>query len=442
MINRGWISWREQKDLTPFLSQAVYTHHFNDCINFEIIWMRELLILNKIELRSAAYFSFIGLTSFNIGAYLILTSWLAVELTGNAKLASALFLVSLVLGLILANIAGVLAAPHRIKMIFYVACTVRALSGAILAIPLFANYRMDIALISFVILRSAANSFIAPASSVAFQSCFHKEIRSKRIAEAGIVNQLGIALGTGVAGIMISTSGLTGTAFFLMLIAIIQMFFIPIFTVNEPLKVVEDKLLQQSFYSKWREGFQFVCANQSILIALLVMSITVSVAQMTNVLVPVFVMNDLLESVELYGVLEMSWALGGILTLILARHLFKGVTSLVLSTYFLTASGVAMIVFANTSTHMVLLVIYCILGGLFNIIRFISNSKIMIEVDQYMIGRVRGVSQLLTNAIGIAIFFIPWLFDTSFVKNIYILWGLIIICLSIVLRLVLTRERD
>lgn len=219
-----------------------------------------------------------------------------------------------------------------------------------------------------------------------------------------------------------------------------QTFLIPAFAVNAPGNGKSESLGRQSFTTRLIDGYKYVRYERSVFLALLVMAITLSVAQLTNVMVPVFIMNDLTASVDLYGALEMMWAIGGISMLVAVRFLLSGSTSISISLIFLASSGVAMIGFANSSAYPTLLILYFILGGLFNATRLISDSKIMTDVDSDMIGRVRGVGQLLANIVGISIFVVPWVFDTSRVKEIYIFWGIMIIFLAALLLYAHKRE--
>ena len=175
-----------------------------------------------------------------------------------------------------------------------------------------------------------------------------------------------------------------------------------------------------------------------MLAAAIVLAATFSVAQLTNVLIPVFVQNDLSASATVYGALEMAWAIGGALALLAARLWLPAYPQLNLALICLALTGIGMAIFALERTIWVVVLIYGVLGGLFCLTRLISDSRILIETETEtepetaVVGRVRAINLLLTNAIGITIFALPFVVSTARVTGIYIAWGLALVLLSLI----------
>ncbi|MGL5009921.1 MAG: hypothetical protein ACRC6I_08560, partial [Paracoccaceae bacterium] len=189
----------------------------------------------------------------------------------------------------------------------------------------------------------------------------------------------------------------------------------------------------QSFARKWRDGLSYVRQHPAILIPMIILSATYSVAQLTNVMVPVFVQNDLGAGVATYGTMEMFWAIGGIFVLLLVRGFRPGGLSTPASLVLLSVTGLTMIAFALIRDIPLLIALYFALGALFSVTRLVSDSQIMTLTETAYVGRVRAANLITTNGVGILIFALPWFVETTRVTNIYIAWGAGLLALSMAL---------
>jgi MFS family permease len=379
----------------------------------------------KTGLNGLAYFAFAGLSSFNIGAYLVLVSWTAVEVTGDARLVSGLFLLSLIMGLIVANIAGVLSETRHVRPTLIWANLVRLVAGIVIVVALTQGLLIEAALYAFIILRTVGNAFIMTSGSVVFQETFPTANRPSRVAEIGILQQAGIALGTGVAGLLIAYSGSIATAMLLAIVALVQTPLIWLFTRPSSISVQigDEDSSKSSFMRKWLDGLSYVRRSPTILFPMIVLSATYSIAQLTNIMVPIFVQNDLGEGADTYGTMEMLWAAGGSIILFLVRSFRPQGLSTPTSLVLLGSTGIIMIAFALTRDVVLSMGFYFVLGALFSITRLVSDSQIMTLTETEYVGRVRAANLMLTNGIGIVIFALPWLVETAYVTSIYVGWG-------------------
>ena len=378
-----------------------------------------------------AYMCFAALSSFNVGAYLVLLAWCAVEQTGDAKLVSIIFMMSLLLGAVTANFVGVLSDGSNTRRLLLSANGIRGVGACLLFLALAGEFHVVTALLIFAVIRTLANAIIVTAGAVAFQQTFDVSCRMQRVAEIGIVRQAGIAMGTGLTGVLIASQGVATTALILAIVTIIQTPLILVFTTRRSVSLGDSTDSSSSaLLRRWKEGFVYLRHHRSVVVALIVLSATFSVAQLTNVLVPVFVQNDLSASADVYGALEMAWAIGGALALFAARLWLPARSSLNLGLICLGLSGLGMAVFALERTIWLVVLIYGILGGLFCLTRLISDSQILLEVETAVVGRVRAINLLLTNSIGVIIFAMPFVISTDRVTGIYIAWGIALLLLS------------
>lgn len=371
---------------------------------------------------------FTFLSSLNIGGYLVLTSWLAVSATGDAQIVATLFLASLVCGMFFSNIAGVYTRTTHIRFTLVLANTVRLLGALFLVLSVYFDKNLYLSLYAVTLLNVLGNSFIMIASSVSFQEIFHKEERSRRVAEVSLLRQVGIASGTGLTGVVLAWTGSLSATIFLALVTLFQTPLMIFFSPYKKAITSSNVISTESNLSRWLSGFSYALVNRDLAIAMIILSATFSVAQLTNVMVPVFVLSDLSSGANTYATLEMAWAIGGSLALIVARIIKE--TSNRLALMFMAAIGLTMVIFSVNRSIPISFVIYFFMGGLFCIVRFISDSRIMIDADIEYVGRVRAANLLLTNSIGVLIFGLPWIVDTSSVSTIYLIWGVVLFVLS------------
>lgn len=378
-----------------------------------------------------AYMAFSALSSFNVGAYLVLLAWCAVEQTGDAKLVAIIFMMSLLLGAVSANVVGVMSDSSNTRRLLLSASGIRSVGAFFLFLALAGEIHIVTALLAFAIVRTLANAIIVTAGAVAFQQTFGLSSRTRRVAEIGIIRQAGIAMGTGLTGFLIESLGIASTALILASVTIAQTPLILLFTTRRSISSGDPTDSNPSnSLRRWKEGFVYLRHHRSVLVALIVLSATFSVAQLTNVLVPVFVQNDLSATADVYGALEMAWAIGGALALFAARLCLPAHPNLNLGLICLGLSGLGMAVFAMERTIWLVVLVYGILGGLFCLTRLISDSQILLEVETEIVGRVRAINLLLTNSIGVIIFALPFVISTSRVTGIYIVWGMALLLLS------------
>ncbi|WP_170337354.1 MFS transporter [Ruegeria arenilitoris] len=380
-----------------------------------------------------AFLAYSAFSNFGIGAYLVATTWGAVQTTGDARLAASIFLVSMALGIVFSNIAGLYSDVAGVRLQLYASNVARIAAGFILFLGTVTEGFLIVSLFAFTVVRSVGNAISLVAESVAFQKAFPKKIRFKRVAEFGIVKQISIAAGTGITGVMIVFWGLNSTVALLIAITFLQIPLISLFTIMGSTPEDNKQPKSEKLLRKWVAGVRYLTASRELVVAVIVLAAVYSVAQVTNILVPVFVMNDLSAGPDVYGMMEMLWSAGGTLILILARKFTTEGSPARVAMSLLIVTGLVMVAFSVLTKVEISLVLYFVLGGLFCLVRLLCDSKILIDTDTEYVGRVRAVNLILTNGIGVVIFALPWLVDTEFVASIYAVWGIGLVALSAIL---------
>lgn len=176
----------------------------------------------------------------------------------------------------------------------------------------------------------------------------------------------------------------------------------------------------------WLAGIRFAVRDRPLMLAMLTATLLFSVTQMTNLLVPVFVQNNLEGGSEVYGLLEASWAAGGAALLALASLQKKALGLGALENLLLAAIGVLMIVFALSRNIALVVALYAMLGGLFSLGRALCEGRLLALAKPEEVGRIRSASVMMTSAAGLVIFLLPTIMRNEDVIVYYCSWGVIL----------------
>src|SRR5690606_18265596 len=188
----------------------------------------------------------------------------------------------------------------------------------------------------------------------------------------------------------------------------------------------------QGIWRFWLAGVRSACRNRHVAVSILAASLLFCIAQLTNLLAPVFVKETLERGSDLYGMLESAWSAGGAALLLLVSLNSAAASRERVEFLLLIAIGLLMIVFAATRNIPSLVVLYAILGGLFSLTRALCDGRLLALVSTEEIGRVRSASVMLSSFTGIVIFLAPTIFRNEDVVLYYCIWGGIVALIGLV----------
>ncbi|MEE6140193.1 hypothetical protein SKC41_28220 [Mycobacterium sp. 050128] len=152
---------------------------------------------------------------------------------------------------------------------------------------------------------------------------------------------------------------------------------------------------------------------------------------MTNLLLPGFVTRSLGGDSGLFGGLEMTAAICG-----MVASAIVGISSVAhrlqeLTPAVLIGAGGGLIVFAQARTTIIAVVLYAVSGMLWNVSRAAANGHLLTIVDTGMIGRVQAFTILLTGGFGLAIYLVPTITPGVSEATLYTACGVVIVVCTV-----------
>lgn len=249
-------------------------------------------------------------------------------------------------------------------------------------------------------------------------------------------NQGGLALGTGVAGYAINRLGSTTAAVLFACVAVSVLPLLGSLTGNgRPAKGLN--LLSAS-----REALTYLLNEPESLSASVTVGLAFAVIQITNLLLPGFVVHSLGGGSHRFGTLEMTAAVAGMAALAVAgipavaRRMARATTTV------LAAAAGSLIVLSFATDPLVAIVLYSLAGMLWNLSRAAANGHLLTVVDSKLIGRIQAFTTLLTGGVGAPIFLLPTLLPNTAEAELYIACGVTILLAAALLDLWTGRCRS
>nr|WP_249157183.1 MFS transporter [Bradyrhizobium sp. KB893862 SZCCT0404] len=370
------------------------------------------------------FIAFSSASFFIVGVGIVLPAWVAFHI-GGSGLVGLVLLSSSVAGLLLTPVAGHLADRHDRAQVTVAGQTIRALGLAVLApVGFVAESLSPVLLIASGVLGAFGFALLSGSLSGILQAIVPEAQRMGFALRLALFNQLGIAIGTGATGLAIDrlgspTSALMFAAIALACLPVLKLITAKARDVRSPQRL---SLLPAS-----RQALGYLLISPPALSAAVTVGLAFAVIQITNLLLPGFVIRSLGGDSGLFGLLEMAAAITGTVALALvgftsiAKHL-QGLTPAILA-----AAGASLFLFSLAPNRAAAIVLYCVAGMLWNVSRAAANGHLLTVVDSGMIGRVQAFTTLLTGGFGLAIYLLPTIVPGAAEATLYMACGVVIV---------------
>ncbi|VVE59966.1 hypothetical protein PCA31118_00075 [Pandoraea captiosa] len=346
------------------------------------------------------------LSFFLVGTGIVLPSWIAFQL-GGSKLVGLVLLSSSLAGLLFAPLAGHIVDRTDRRLTGIRGQTVRAvgflLVGSSQHLPTDAGavvlmFGSAVGAVGFTLHNGAFSGRL--------QSIIPVNERVSFFMRLSVARQIGIAIGTGIAGVSIDWVGSAVSAFALAAIALACA------GLEWLVRGGADRTVsaKSGVAAGIGEAARYLAANPASLIASITVGVSFAVIKTTNLLLPGFVVDTLRGDSALFGTLEMVAAIVGTVAVATAslRAIAKRIERRPLA--LLACAGLSLVVFSFSRTGLAALVLYSISGAAWSLARSAANGRLLEVVDPHLIGRVQAITTVLTGLFGIVIFLLPqWL---------------------------------
>ncbi|QPF90825.1 MFS transporter [Bradyrhizobium commune] len=375
-------------------------------------------------LERPLFIAFSSASFFIVGVGIVLPAWVAFHI-GGSGLVGVVLLSSSMAGILLAPVAGHLADRHDRAQVTVAGQTIRALGLALLAPAGFATDSLSpVLLISSGVLGAFGFALLSGSLSGILQAIVPEAQRMGFAVRLSLFNQLGIAIGTGATGLAIDRLGSPTSALMFAAAALTCLPLLKPITAQARDVRSSQRL---SLLPASRQALSYLLTSPQALSAAATVGLAFAVIQVTNLLLPGFVIRSLGGDSGLFGLLEMAAAITGIVALAvvglpsIAKRL-QGLTPAILA-----IAGASLFFFSLAPNRDVAIVLYCVAGMLWNVSRAVANGHLLTVVDAGMIGRVQAFTTLLTGGFGLAIYLLPTIMRGASEATLYMACSVVIV---------------
>ncbi|TDK31816.1 MFS transporter [Rhizobium deserti] len=383
--------------------------------------------------QKIAYAIFTILSFGLVGVGIVLPAWIAFQV-GGSKLVGLVLLTSSLAGVLLAPLAGHLVDKHDRRTMSAVGQATRA--AAMLLVG-FADSSPALVGEILLILSGIGGAFgfsiLSGSLGGLLQRLVPAEERASFSLRMSVAKQIGIGCGTGAAGLALFYLGSSPAAYMFSAISLVCISLLRALPASQPQSrgTASGGFLQSNL-----EALRYFLRNPECFAAVLFTGLSYSIIQVTNLLLPGFVINNLHGDSSLFGTLEMVAAIAGAASALLlsgrrvAERLRQRVSPI------LVISAVSLIAFSVSQTPTVALITYCASGMLWSVSRSMAGANFLIVIDNQMTGRSQGFSTLLSSVFGGMIYLVPITFPEAREADLYVGCGLAIIFCVLLVRFV------
>ncbi|WP_245476856.1 MFS transporter [Bradyrhizobium sp. Leo170] len=252
---------------------------------------------------------------FIVGVGIVLPAWIAFH-AGGSSLVGLVLLSSSVAGFVLAPLSGYIVDRHSRLIVTAAGQAIRASGLFMLAlVQVLPEGLSRPLLVLSAILGAFGYALLAGAMSGLLQSLIPETERMTFNMRLSFFNQAGLAMGTGVAGYAIDRLGSTMAA---VLSACIALAILPLLGMLTRTPSGRRSMKGLNPLSASREAFRYLLNEPQSLSAAVTVGLAFAVIQITNLLLPGFVIHALGGGSDLFGMLEMTAAIAGMTALAVA----------------------------------------------------------------------------------------------------------------------------
>lgn len=256
-------------------------------------------------------------------------------------------------------------------------------------------------------------------------------------AIAGGLRQGAMVMGAGLGGVAIALAGaagafLCGAAF--VLAAMLCVLALP---VTRPPAAPRPGFLRQL-----AEGLREMQAMPDLWALALLGALAMSVGQLSNVLLPAFVRDDLGGDAAVFGWIDALWSVGGILSAAATAHVLgrrRGHGAPAAAALAAAVLGALTAAVAAAPGTIVVAGLYLAMGAAFSLTRVLCDGRMIALCPEDRIGRIRAQSQSLNSAMGLLVYGLPFLLPGAAPRPMYLGWGLVVAVLALILALRMRR---
>jgi len=369
---------------------------------------------------------------FRIGYQLVLTAWLAVQISHRASSVGYVLLTASLTNLIFSPVIGKANdSIKRKKLILIFGYLGIVVSGSVpLIISFMPSYSGGLSVLVWtVVLLTISGLFASGAMDYFTKTYVPAASRMSKLASINMITQIALIVGTGVAGAVVSTTSPRLAFLVISACGAVSLLLCACY--------LPDLTLDGWTSRGWRRGIfssgPFLYFSYPLLFSVACCTALVfSVGQTTNTLLPALINIYLKRSSINYSFVETSWSAGALVISALmagmvSRHVGRTTHDLML----VAAMAGMLAAIPYLPSFAILLVVHLLLGAGFAFVRVRSETRFLALCPTQLLGQFRANGLFLTSLIGLVVFGTPIIYSDLSVPNLYLLLAAMIMASAI-----------
>lgn len=384
---------------------------------------------NAIFIILSSFITYIG-----NGMQFIALSWIIFEKTQSSASIGLLVLLETIPGIIISPLAGVIVDRVNKKNILIVMDFFRAI--VILPIPFLLLYSSAPVWLLYTIamLVTMGGNFFYPALSSLIKEVINQEDLSKTISANGSSLQLGMIIGSGVAGLAINSIGVEMIFVINIFSYIISGLILMLLPKSNKIKnkYINKNNVYRLIIKDLKDGFNYLISSNSLIRLILLGLSSGCVISLINAVLISFTQDTLELGVKAYGILDASIAVGSLLMgiiLIFVSINKDRIFIINLSIFIMAACSF----FLGITDNFFIALFGLFLIGIFSMLEGINRRSLILEiVDKDYIGRIESLNWAIFSSISpIFALIVGYLVDYTNASIAFVLLAIFLVLLLI-----------
>lgn len=356
------------------------------------------------------------------GAFLICIGWSTLIVSNDVAVVGVIFTVGNITSIIVGPVIGVAIDRYKRKKIIILAQIFIAACVAYIGYLMFNTdglIHVSWLFIVMIIITSARLMY-----RVAFDGILRGSVEDKDImqtmARAQTLHLLSTVISTASMGIIISEFSMS-SGFFVSVIPSIFLLFVAVFLDDSYIKSSIDGV--SGYWVDFKNGLVIFRSNPFLFrLVLLAMSV-LPIGFLTSALLSAFVLDDLNKGSDVFGLVEATWQIGGML----AAGLLSAKIRLFRGQYIIYAigllSGISTIILSNSTNSYSLALSHGLMGFFGYIALIMIKAKISELSNTKNIGRSIANLSVMINLSGVIMCLSPSFIEFNKTATYFLYWG-------------------
>lgn len=368
------------------------------------------------------------------GSYLGCIGWTALSLSNSVETVGQIVIAQSLSVVICGQFIGVAVDRYQRKNLIVIAQTIIAISMFSMSILLFSTTNLSVVWLFCIAIIVSVSRFVYES---AFDGILKDSVNNAGIlqvvARTGSIHMVATAIGMAGIGFSIDRWAM-GHGFIISGAVSVFLVIVASFLAKH---VHSSEFTAQGLSGFWldfKAGYTVFKNNRSIQGLAMLSAIALPIGQLADAILPALIRNDLGRSSAIYGLVDAGWAIGGMLAAIIISTVAKKVTNTLYVEYIMAIlAGFATIGITFFAQTIYLALLHALMGFFVWSCRILINSKIIELCDSSNIGRIKVYVDSLFYLSAAVMCISPSLISFSLNSSYFILWGAIIIIVTILL---------